>query len=563
MTPGKEHRVASFTITIERNVMVEVAHGVRLATDVYRPGDGRPRPVLVHRTPYGKANVALVNDLLFGPLEAVERGFAVIVQDVRGTGSSEGTFAPLTQERDDGHDTINWATAQPWCDGNVGLYGSSYMGATALQAAVDAPPSVKAVIAYMTGSSYREGWLRSGGLFELTFNLRWALAQAAGAARREARALSHPAAELAGAFSRDPLGCLRNIRPEDAAAALADDAPFFDAWVEGADSFFASIDVAAAADRIAAPILQIAGWYDGFLGEHLLLERARAAANRHDDRFVIGPWTHDAYFGVFTASTAGGRDFGPAALGGRAGLAGMALGWLAEQLLEGQPAALPPVRYFQMGDNQWIDAAAWPPDAEPEHWYLHSAGRANSRDGDGRIDRTPPGDEPPDSVVHDPDDPSPTAGGVHMAYGITATGVADQRGVEDRRDVLVYTSPVLLAPLRVAGPVTAELHLAASTDTATVVATLVDVEPDGTAINVADGVRLAATEPGPRPVALTVDLHATAYTFATGHRVRLHVTGSSFPRLVNGSGASAHQVFHDIGHPSALVLHTVTGEVVQ
>src|SRR5262249_38615918 len=201
----------SLDVTIERDATVELADGVALAADVYRPNDRGRHPTLVHRTPYGKGNVALVNDLVFSPIDAVERGFAVVVQDVRGTGASAGEFAPLTQERVDGHDTFSWIATQPWSDGTFGIYGSSYMGATAMQGALGGPVGVKAVFAYLTGSTYQHGWVRSGGVFELALNVRWTLAQLAAQLQRPDRAGDTDGAviDLMGRFGADAIGSLR------------------------------------------------------------------------------------------------------------------------------------------------------------------------------------------------------------------------------------------------------------------------------------------------------------------------------------------------------------------
>ena len=552
----------SFEMVIERDVPIPLGDGVCLAGDVYRPNDGARHPTLVHRTPYGKGNVALVNDLIFSPIEAVERGFAVVVQDVRGTGASGGEFAPLTQERADGHDTLDWVATQPWSDGTFGIYGSSYMGATALQAAVDAPSGLKAVFAYITGSTYQSGWIRSGGVLEIALNVRWTLAQLAAQLQRPERAgvLDSSVTDLMGRFGADPIGELRRtIDPSAFGDVLGKAAPFFCDWLDrpAGDDYWKALDIAAAAaaGRIAAPVLHVAGWYDGFLGEHLELQRALPAGGDH--RFIVGPWTHDAYFGVFTASTAGTRNFGPTALGGRAGLATIALDWFEHRLRGSATASLPPVRYFQMGANQWRPADQWPPPHTIERWHLHSGGRANTRGGDGRLALAPPGAEPADTYVYDPAAPAPTTGGAHMAYGVTETGVHDQGELEERTDVLVYTSAHLLEPLTIVGPVTVELHVLSSAPTTAFVATLVDVDEAGTALNIADGVQRLEQGDNTDVAAsqlVVIDLRATAYTVAAGHRVRIHITSSSFPRLERCPDRAVQHVLHDAGHPSALTL---------
>jgi putative CocE/NonD family hydrolase len=439
------------------------------------------------------------------------------------------------------------------------------MGATALQAAVDGPPGLKAVFAYITGSTYQDGWIRSGGVFELALNVRWTLAQLAGQLQRPDRAGDIDAAvvELMGRFGADALGSLRaTIDPAAYADVLAKAAPFFSDWLERppGDDYWSRLDIAAAveSDRVHAPILHVAGWYDGFVAEHLALQAALASRGvGAGHRFVAGPWTHDAYFGVFTASTAGDHNFGPVAVGGRPGVGPMALDWFGHWLSGGDPPAIPasPVRYFLMGENQWRDSGVWPPPHTLATWYLR---------GGGLLSLDAPGDEPCDSYRYDPSDPAPTTGGAHMAYGVTDTGVRDQRALEGRADVVVYTSAHLIEPLTIVGPVSVALHVRSSAPSTDFVATLVDVDEGGGAVNVCDGVqRMEAVAGAPLggPRLVRIDLHATAYTIAAGHRLRLHVTSSSFPRLERSPTVAVQHLLHDTGHPSAVSLPILIPEV--
>jgi hypothetical protein len=584
-------------LVIDRDVMVPVRDGVRLATDVFRPAGDGPHPALLLRTPYGKQNRATWGPALFEFDDAVERGYAVAVQDCRGTTASEGRFAPILQERDDGHDTIRWVADQPWCDGRVGVWGMSYMGVTALQACVDAPPALRAAVAYVTAGDHTTSWGRTGGAFELGFNLRWMLDQAAAQLARPGavdEALAAAVRDEIDRFWADHQGFYRaSLDPAALAPAAASTVPIYRQLLDHDATAMARVDTAAQAERFTAPVLAIAGWQDGMLRSLLRLHAALVARGpaglRDHHRLIVGPWDHGAYLSPMTGAMAGVRHFGRGAAGGRAGLKDRALGFLDRWLRDGGEdggdgaAASPPVRYFAMGPDRWVDADAWPPPAgaEPERWYLWSGGRANSRHGDGRLDPVPPPAQPADGFVDDPADPVPTTGGRALLYPFIPAGFQDQAEVEERDDVLVYTSAPLVEPVSVEGTITLELFVRTSAPTTDLCATLADVGASasasagagsgagsgagGRSLSVADGItRLGLGTPGGvRPV--TVDLGDTSYRFDAGHRIRLLVASSSFPRFDRnrnvGPGAdpaagrpAVQQLLHDPAHPAALVL---------
>ena len=574
------------TIVVERGVLVPMRDGVRLATDVYRPAGPGRSPVLVHRTPYGKDDLWPVATLVFSPIEAAARGYAVVVQDCRGRFASEGEWIPFVVEGPDGHDTVEWAAEQPWSDGRVGIYGSSYSGVTALQAAIHAPPHLRACVAYMTGANYHEGWVYSGGAFELGFGLWYALHQAWDALGRSGLDEAG-VAEAAGRLTRaalDPMTAFRELPLGEHPLFAGGIAPYWRDWTthERYDEYWRQIDVVANAAKIRIPVLHIAAWYDGFLRGHLDLERALSAHPdarvREQHRMVVGPWEHMAYLGVRKAS-AGERDFGPIAVGGPTTAAPLSFEWFDRFVAEREPHtdAARRVRYFLMGANEWREADAWPPPHRALRLHLRGGGRANSRNGDGRLSREAPDAEPPDRFVHDPNDPVPTAGGRSMIPGVCAPGVQDRAKVEGRADVLVYTADALDAPLAIAGPVSATLFVRADAPVADFVAKLVDVEPSGYCAPIAEGIlrarlprTLAREDPAAlgEAVAVEVDLLATAHVFGAGHRVRLEIAGSDFPKYDRnpGGGASSLQarapdlrrvvqeVLHDAEHPSRLTL---------
>jgi uncharacterized protein len=567
-------------LIVERDVRVAMRDGVNLATDVYRPNDSAPHPVLVHRTPYSKSNAWFVGGLMFNPLDAVQRGYVIVVQDTRGRFGSEGDWEPFANEASDGYDTVEWAAAQPWSDANVGVYGSSYMGVTTIQALVATPPHLKAAVSYMTGANYHSGWTYSGGAFELGFNLWWTNFLGWDTASRLKMSDSERT-ELLGRLAEatgDPWTAARHLPLTELPAFQNDVAPYWQDWLRHPvyDESWERVDALARAGEISAPLLQIAAWYDNFLRGHLDLN-ARLR-DQGDHRLVVGPWDHEAYLSL-GLSRAGQRDFGPSAIGGPTLVAELALSWF-DHWLAGKETPLTdtrPVRYFMMGANAWQEADTWPPANTPTHWYLHSGGRANTRHGDGALTLEPPSAEPADSYRYDPADPVPSLGGRTLHPNLGPGGVQNQATLEEREDVLVYTSARLTTPLAVAGPVSVTLFAASSAPDTDFTAKLVDVEPDGYCANIAEGIIRARSRGGEsreellQPGEVTefgIDLWDVAHTFRTGYRVRVEISSSNFPRFDRNLNSAvspelagpselqvAHQqIWHDKDHPSRLAL---------
>jgi putative CocE/NonD family hydrolase len=567
-------------VVIERDVMVVMRDGVRLSTDLYRRASGEALPVLLLRTPYGKQDVFLVKSTLFDPIAAVERGFAVVVQDCRGTGVSEGELDTVFPERSDGHDTIDWIAASSWCDGNVGIYGASFMGITALQAIVDAPPALKACIAYICPANFRDNYWYSGGAFELGAWLIWSMNDVA---RRRGRLADQiEAGELAkidaalAAYRADPDAFFSasfdpRVLPGPCGAVM----PFYERNLSHPyddEEYWGKIDVVAAADRVTAHVMYIAGWYDICIQSGIDLYRALRKRSSEEVRdahaLIVGPWAHESYLGRTTLSRSGVRNFGPVAASGQVALQSVALAWF-ERWLKGGEEGYPGVRYFHIGPNRWEEAAEWPPrPVSEQRWYLHGGGHARSRSGDGVLEREQPAAQAPDSYIYDPGDPAPTHGGRHILFALPS-GVQDQRVVEDRSDVLVYTSAALVEPITVLGNIRVELHVSSSAPTTDFFVVLADVHPDGTAENVAEGMlRLPADGDIPQDKVRTaaIDLQDAAYTFPIGHGLRLHITSSCFPRFDRNrnvipdkepreaTALAVQQVHHSAAHPSVLVL---------
>ena len=555
------------TVVVERDVMVPMRDGVRLATDVYRLDSAEPGPVLVHRNPYDKSVAQHVGSQMLNPIVAAEHGYTVVVQDCRGCFASEGVMDLYSQEFDDGYDCVEWAATQPWSNGRVGIYGSSYMGVTALLAAVAAPPHLKAAASYLTTGNFHEGWMYTGGAFELGFNMGYTQVKARQAIARRSIHADRAAALMAelGTSGANRLELCRHL-PLDEAPVLRerDVLPYWHDFLDHPtyDDYWRRLDVAGRADEIQAPILHIAGWYDQFLKGHLDLNRALDAHPnihvRDTHRFVIGPWDHNSYEG-HRLSAAGEREFGLAAISGVIAVSGLVLEWFDRWLcdVEGPMFAEPRVRYFSMAgpDQGWRTATDWPPPTTPSPWYL------GDRIGLTVERPTVPGAR---SFDFDPNDPVPTVGGRTFSLAAGGGGVQDRAEVAQRDDVLVFESAPLDKPISVGGNVRAPLWVMSSAVDTDFTAHLVDVEPSGYCVPVADGIQRARYRNSveapefltpDEPTELTIDLWDTAYTFAAGHRIRLEISSSSFPRWSRNANAAVQP---EKAQPDDLVVATNT-----
>jgi putative CocE/NonD family hydrolase len=566
------------TILIDKGVMVPMRDGVRLATDVYRLDGASPAPVLLARTPYDKERGAAATGVPFDLLRAVQAGYAVVVQDVRGRYASEGAFGAQLQEGADGVDAIAWAAAQPWSAGVVGAFGGSYVGGTQWLPAREQPPALRAMAPAVTPSDLYEGTAYQGGA-NVLHPLRWVVASIVPEEirRRAARGEAAPA----GAAHPDLAATLAHL-PLDDHLLFRDLAPFYADWLAHptADAYWEPGSPCAWYERVAVPALHITGWYDIFLASTIqnfagMRRRGGSEHAQRHQRLIIGPWSHSSFSGSFPE-----REFGPAASEAALDLTGIQLRWF-DRWLRGEEDGADreaPVTLFVMGRDAWRTEADWPlPDTRRRPYYLHSAGQANTLHGDGALSTEPPGDEPPDVYLYNPLRPAPTVGGQVLLPGANANGPRDQREVEMRDDVLVYSTAALERPVEVTGPIELRLFAASSARDTDFTGKLVDVYPDGRAIILTEGIlraryRTSFTAPEPlEPEAVyefRLDLWATANVFLPGHRIRLEVSSSNFPRFgrnSNTGGAIAseaadryrpaiNRVFHDAARPSRLIL---------
>ena len=553
-----------------RNVRVRMRDGVTLATTVVLPrGDG-PCPVVLVRTAYNRVwNVTA---------DFAGRGMALVCQDCRGRYDSDGEWWPFTSEENDGADTLEWISQQPWCNGKIGMFGDSYLAFTQFHAVRQGAHRLTALNPrFMSPNCWKRAYYCDGA-FSLALTWSWLCFECAG---RTSEANTMPMYDVAALLRTLPLVSLDERSGREPI-------PYYRDYVRrfAYDAEWDRFTEHERCGQYTMPVLLTAGWYDYYPADTIrffqnLTRRGPTREVRDSHRLLIGPWTH----GVNSKSTLGELDFGPNALQENDATSR----WLDCMLKERGAAAFQkaPIRVFVMGRNEWRDADEWPPKGTRfQKWYLHSGGAANGLNGNGRLDAQVAGDEKPDRYVYDPAKPVPTLGGNHSVgpynpglYELAMPGPFDQRPVERREDVLVFTSEPLAEDTEVIGPVTLKLHAATSARDTDFVARLVDVYPDGRAMNITEGVIRARfrDEQWERPTLLdpgriyeyAIDLQATANVFLKGHRVRLDITSSNFPlwdrNLNTGNDpgtdtelrTAEQTIFHDRARPSCLVLPVV------
>jgi len=565
------------TICIDKNVMVPMRDGVQLATDIYRLENASPTPVLVVRTPYNKDRVVASRDM-FDVLRAVQAGYTVAAQDVRGRYASEGTFTPHIQEIEDGLDAFAWASAQPWSNGIVGTFGHSYLGGAQWLPAREQPPALQAMAPSITYSDGYEGCAYQGGA-KVLHDLRWVVASIIPAeiARRTGRGEkvlpSDIPLDVDGALSEIPLATHPWIRE------------YASFYLDGLDhptagDYWLPVSPSAGYDRITVPALNISGWYDIFLWSTFqnyvgMKQHGGSEQACRNQRLIIGPWTHVNFSGSFPE-----REFGGSGSSAALDLPGIHLRWFDRWLkdVENGIDDEPPVMLFVMGIDEWRSEADWPlPDTQYQPYYLHSNGGANTLQGNGILSMEPPGAEPPDMYLYNPMRPVPTVGGQVILPGGNAMGPRDQREVELRDDVLVYSTPPLKQAVEVTEPIGLRLFVSSSAPDTDFTGKLVDVFPDGRAILLTEGIlraryRNSFTDPEPMEpdtvYELNLNLWATSNVFLPGHQIRLEVSSSNFPRFNRNSNTGGviaketadqyqpaiNRIFHDADNPSHIIL---------
>lgn len=556
-----------YEVTVDRDVPAKMRDGVVLRADIYRPKVEGKFPVLLTRTPYDKRG-----QIEFG-LMAAARGYVVVVQDVRGRYASEGDWYPFKYESQDGYDTVEWAAVLPYSSGKVGMYSGSYVGATQMLAAIASPPHLAGIMPIVTASNYHENWTYQGGAFEQWFDQSWTTGLAENTFdRRMGRDSYATRWDMKLPLTDYPLIDLGTP------AGLAD---YYLDWLAHPtyDDHWKQWSIEEHFSQIQVPALHVAAWYDlfqdGSIRNYLGIKaHGGSEAARSGQRLLVIVGGH-AGFGP----KIGDVDFGKDSVVSENAIIVRWYDYLFKGIDNGMGSEKP-VKLFVMGKNVWREEEGWPlARAKETRYYLHSAGKANTLSGNGVLATFAPTVEPADKYVYDPADPAPTRGGPLCCDGThEPPGAFDQRPVENREDVLVYTTPPFKQDTEVTGPITLELYASSSAVDTDFTGKLVDVGPNGYAQNLTEGIlrgryrtsREKAELMNPGEVyRLTLSLWSTSNVFLAGHMLRLEVSSSNFPRFDRNlntgedQGHSARMVkatnavYHDGKHPSALILPVV------
>jgi putative CocE/NonD family hydrolase len=549
-SPGEAPRV------VLKDVAVPMRDGVVLRADIWLPKAEGRFPTLVYRTPYGKTDAAKEWST-FDKLPA--RGYAVVVQDVRGRYASDGEFLPYQNEGKDGYDTIEWAARQPWSDGTVGTFGLSYPGAVQWLAAVENPPHLKAMVPAMTFSTPRNFFF-SGGLFDGSW-LEWAWMNIAPDARQRKKLPGPQTHEEAKAAWKSEHERMESYLPLRDLPDLKQAAPFYYLWLAHApgDPWWDWAELRNKYDRVHCAVLNFSGWYDEAYGPDGAttnfngLLTARKGAKDPATRTIIGPWTH----GAQDTQKSGERDFGPAA---PVDYDELILQWMDHYLrgIDNGVEKEAPVRIFVMGTNQWRDEKSWPIQrAKATSLYL-AADAADSRagklSGEGGKSKAKA-----NSFLSDPAHP---VADIYDTYG-----AHDYRALAGREDVLVFDSEPMANDTEVTGPITAEMFVSTEVKDFDLWVRLLDVAPAGTAFNLmspgldvlraswpSETVKQEFPEPG-KIYKLTLDRMLTSNTFLKGHKIRVQISGAFYPHFSRNLQTGESEITSKESRAGRIVLH--------
>lgn len=547
-------------IRIDNLVPIRMRDGVTLYADVYRPVKPGKYPVIVSRTPYSTERAPSAYE---AAVFYARRGYVYVYQDVRGRHESEGKWEPFRNDAEDGYDTIEWAAAQPWSNGKVGLEGGSYLGQVQWRAAQAKPPHLVAMVPRVASTSIYHDWITLNGGWRLSFNFGW------GPVRQESRIMQntgpHTMAGGPEAISFDKiLWHLPLITMQELAGR---NAKFYHDWIRHPDydDYWKPLNAEEVFHEIGVPVYTIGGWFDifsqgtlrGYVG---MSTRGKTEIARKKSRLLIGPWGHGA------SQKTGDLDFGPHADVDENAVALRFFDYWLKGIDDGIDSE-PPVTLFVMGKNVWRREREYPL-ARTQYRKLFLRAK-------GGLSWEAPGEEPPDTYRYDPANPVPSLGGNNCCGTPTPAGPRDQRPIENRGDVLIYTSDYLESDFEATGPVKVVLYAASDCVDTDFVAKLIDVYPDGRSINVAEGIMRARYRESPsRPKLLepgkvyefAIDLVGTSNVFLKGHRIRVLITSSHFPQFDRNPntgepfGMSANlkvatqQIHHSARWPSHVVL---------
>jgi uncharacterized protein len=573
-----------YGIVVEPNRPAQMRHGVTLYADVHRPDAAGAFPVILMRVPYDKTAATPLNYVNY----FVPRGYVVVIQDTRGRYTSEGEYYPLIHEAVDGYDTVEWAATLPWSSAKVGTAGQSYHGATQYLLPHTCPPHLVCQVPISASADFHASWVyHTGGAFEFGWQVGYAIFMARNTAERQR--LGHAYLNKLDQFVLPEINFAQPLTDEwyehlpikDWADWLKESAPYFADYLNHPDAgpYWESLNLYRHHHEISTPMYHIGSWYDifqeGTLGNYTGVVRNGRPEARTTQKLLMGPWGHIRPYAAPTTGGTGDIDFGPNAA---IEIHEIELRWF-DHWLKGIDTGLmrePPVNIFVMGDNVWREEQAWPlARTQYTSFYFHSQGSAHSLHGDGRLSLEGPSQEPPDTYIYDPRNPVPTRGGNTL---VIPMGVYDQRPLEERRDVLCYTSEPLTHALDITGPITVKLYAASSAPDTDFTAKLVDVRPDGYVQNLADGIiraRYRESRANPSPIMpdmvyeYTIDLWSTSMVFHPGHRLRVEIASANFPRFDRNPNtghplfsdaelqSATQTIFHDAVRPSHIVLPVI------
>lgn len=569
----------SNSLRVDRDVPMQMRDGTILRADIYRPDDNARHPAIVFRTPYDKS-LSAQSDYL-NVIQAAHAGYAIVVQDVRGRFASEGEWrrdSMFTIEGPDGYDTVEWIASEPWCDGNVGSAGGSYLAGLQWATAMETPPHLKAMAPWFgiwgAGMEPRP----AGGAMLLTVALAATPMMAMDVANRLERE-GNDVTELRRAIN----WAMDN--PEDAANFL----PLKDFPLARFDRIRETWNMRLYPppaheqqkrqrfENVTTPCFYACGWYDiiewaTFESYQMMRARGGSPRARQGQHILVGPWMHGKVHDFL-----GALNFGPFPGIRHAGVSEQNIAFF-DKYLRGMDIEIPTVRYFVMGRNRWQTADEWPPpQTQWQRFFFHSRGNANTAAGDGVLSRDEPGLENPDSFVYDPQLPVPSTGG--RVYGVgVVPGSLEQSRVEQRSDVLCYTTLELDDEVEVTGPLQVHLLAATSARDTDFTAKLLNVYPDGRAYNSVEGIirasgrKLNGTRELVTPGAVyeyVIHMGDTSQLFRKGHRIRLEISSSNFPmfdRNMNtgnpigedARGIPATQtIYHQAGYASYIDLPVI------
>ncbi len=537
--------MALTSIRMDRNVPMEMRDNTILRADIYRPLDDGKHPVILIRTPYNKLLSGGQDSL--NVADAAHAGYGIVIQDIRGRFASDGaweTGAMYFREGKDGYDSVEWIAAQPWCDGNVGTAGGSYLAALQWVLAQENPPHLKAMAPWIGNSSTEEELELTGGATNLYIAASWVPVMAVDVADRLAKEGEDVTAMRSAIMDTlyNPEKLYGHLPLRDAPLARYDALrPLLAGQLSGGPPNRNIIELARRHyEKVMVPCQHVSGWYDIFTWAtfhnfNQMRLHGGAEVARKGQHVIMGPWIHGARLLAFW----GQLNFGALA-GEPAAMVSVQTLAFFDRYLRGKNVPIPPVHYFVMGENRWHDAESWPiPGTSWQRFYMHSKGRANTAAGDGLLDSRMPGEEFQDCFAYNPLNPVPTTGGRYLPLAGLVPGPIDQSHIEKRPDVLCYTTPELTSDVEVTGPIAIHLFAATSAVDTDFVAKLIDVWPDGRAINIAEGIKRARGRKSvfsPQPLTpgeineFIIDMGNTSQLFRSGHRIRIDVTSSAFPQ---------------------------------